>query len=141
MARAKSQPETSLDAVLHQPVRTQIVAYLIGREEATFSEFKRVLRVSDGNLESHMKKLIAADYIATRKDASSARQQTVYSLTQRGLRQFSRRNEMKTLCALSVCALLVATGCATQPPSADSLSRLPVVQFGETVPAGADYIL
>jgi DNA-binding MarR family transcriptional regulator len=91
MARAKSQPETSLDAVLHQPVRTQIVAYLIGREEATFSEFKRVLRVSDGNLESHMKKLIAADYIATRKDASSARQQTVYSLTQRGraaLRQY-----------------------------------------------------
>ena len=91
MARAKSQPVTSLDAVLHQPVRTQIVAYLIGREEATFSEFKRVLRVSDGNLESHMKKLIAADYIATRKDASSARQQTVYSLTQRGraaLRQY-----------------------------------------------------
>ena len=91
MARAKSQPETSLDAVLHQPVRTQIVAYLIGREEATFSEFKRVLGVSDGNLESHMKKLIAADYIATRKDASSARQQTVYSLTQRGraaLRQY-----------------------------------------------------
>jgi len=48
---------------------------------------------------------------------------------------------MKALRALSVCALLVATGCATQPPSADSLSRLPVVQFGETVPAGADYIL
>ena len=91
MARAKSQPETSLDAVLHQPVRTQIVAYLIGREEATFSEFKRVLRVSDGNLESHMKKLIAADYMTTRKDASSARQQTVYSLTSSGraaLRQY-----------------------------------------------------
>ena len=91
MARAKSQPETSLDAVLHQPVRTQIVAYLIGREEATFSELKRVLRVSDGNLESHLKKLIAAEYMATRKDASSARQQTVYSLTQRGraaLRQY-----------------------------------------------------
>src|SRR5262245_66575028 len=91
MAKAKLQLELGLDAVLHQPVRTQIVAYLIGREEATFSEFKRVLRVSDGNLESHMKKLIAADYITTRKDASSARQQTVYSLTPRGqtaLRQY-----------------------------------------------------
>ena len=91
MAKAKSQLERGLDAVLHQPVRTQIVAYLIGREEATFSEFKRVLRVSDGNLESHMKKLIAAEYIATRKDASSVRQQTVYSLTPRGraaLRQY-----------------------------------------------------
>ena len=91
MAKAKNVPESGLDAVLHQPVRTQIVAYLIGREEATFSEFKRVLRVSDGNLESHMKKLIAAEYIATRKDASSARQQTVYSLTSQGrgaLRQY-----------------------------------------------------
>ena len=91
MAKAKPQVEPGLDAVLHQPIRTQIVAYLIGREEATFSEFKRVLRASDGNLESHMKKLIAAEYIATRKDASSARQQTVYSLTPGGraaLRQY-----------------------------------------------------
>src|SRR5262245_64385972 len=91
MAKVKSQFEPGLDAVLHQPVRTQIVAYLIGREEATFSEFKRVLHVSDGNLESHMKKLIAAEYVTTRKDASSARQQTVYSLTTSGrsaLRQY-----------------------------------------------------
>ena len=91
MVKPKSQIQPGLDAVLHQPVRTQIVAYLIGREEATFSEFKRVLRVSDGNLESHVKKLIAAEYIATRKDASSARQQTVYSLTPGGraaLRQY-----------------------------------------------------
>jgi DNA-binding MarR family transcriptional regulator len=86
-----TQSEPGLDVVLHQPVRTQIVAYLVGRGEATFSELKRVLQVSDGNLESHLKKLIAAEYLATRKDASSARQQTVYSLTQGGraaLRQY-----------------------------------------------------
>ena len=91
MAKAKSPSEPGLDGVLHQPVRTQIVAYLIGREEATVSELKRVLRVSDGNLESHLKKLIAAEYMATRKDSSNARQQTVYSLTQGGrtaLRQY-----------------------------------------------------
>ena len=85
-------PEASLDAVLHQPIRTQIVAYLVGRGEATFSELKRVLRVSDGNLESHLKKLIAADYVATRKDSTSPRQQTVYSLTgggQTALRQYT----------------------------------------------------
>ena len=35
MAKAKPQLAPGLDAVLHQPVRTQIVAYLIGREEAT----------------------------------------------------------------------------------------------------------
>jgi hypothetical protein len=48
---------------------------------------------------------------------------------------------MKSFRALSACALLVAAGCATQPPSADRLSGLPVVQFGEAVPAGGDYIL
>jgi DNA-binding MarR family transcriptional regulator len=91
MAKSPAPSEPGLDVVLHQPVRTQIVAYLIGREEATFTELKRVLRVSDGNLESHLKKLIAAEYLATRKDSSSARQQTVYSLTQGGraaLRQY-----------------------------------------------------
>jgi len=48
---------------------------------------------------------------------------------------------MKSFRALSACALLVAGGCATQPPSGDRLSGLPVVQFGEAVPAGGDYIL
>src|SRR6267142_5278862 len=90
---AKSQPSSDpgLDVVLHQPIRTQIVAYLIGRSEATFTELKRVLRVSDGNLESHLKKLIAAEYVATRKDSSNARPQTVYTLTRSGqaaLRQY-----------------------------------------------------
>ena len=91
MAKSQPAPEAGLDGVLHQPVRTQIVAYLIGREEATFTELKRVLRVSDGNLESHLKKLIAAEYVATRKDSSNARPQTVYTLTRSGqaaLRQY-----------------------------------------------------
>lgn len=73
-----------LDATLHQPIRTQIIAYLAGREEATFMELKRVLEISDGNLESHLKKLIAADYIITRKDTGSRRQQTLYLLTETG---------------------------------------------------------
>ncbi|HET6418926.1 MAG TPA: transcriptional regulator [Geobacteraceae bacterium] len=73
-----------LDAILHQPIRTRIVAYLAGREEATFMELKRVLEISDGNLESHLKKLISADYISTRKDTGNRRQQTLYILTETG---------------------------------------------------------
>ena len=49
---------------------------------------------------------------------------------------------MKTLAFLGASALLLATGCASlQQPSAETLSKLPVVQFGEAVPAGGDYIL
>ena len=79
-----NQTDTLLDAILHQPMRTQIVAYLVGRGEATFTELKRVLDVSDGNLESHLKKLIAAEYVEPRKDSSNTRQQTLYSLTAGG---------------------------------------------------------
>src|SRR5262245_13516354 len=41
---------------------------------------------------------------------------------------------------LGACALLLA-GCASVQPSAEELSKLPVVQFGEPVPAGSEYIL
>src|SRR5258705_7209445 len=84
MATTPPSSDCGLDFVLHQPIRTQIVAYLIGRSEATFTELKRTLQVSDGNLESHLKKLIAAGYVATRKDDSSPRQQTICSLTRSG---------------------------------------------------------
>lgn len=73
-----------LDPLLHQPLRTQIAAFLAGAGEATFSELKRKLDVSDGNLDSHLKKLIAADYVNLRKDDSANRTQTCYALTDAG---------------------------------------------------------
>lgn len=73
-----------LDALLHQPLRTQIAAFLAGANEATFSELKRRLEVSDGNLESHLKKLIAADYVAVRRETGAGRPQSCYALTPTG---------------------------------------------------------
>jgi predicted ArsR family transcriptional regulator len=74
----------TLDALLHQPLRTQIAAFLAGAGEATFTELKQRLDVSDGNLESHLKKLIAADYITVRRESGSGRPQSYYSLTRPG---------------------------------------------------------
>ncbi len=73
-----------LDHLLHQPLRTQLTAFLAGAGEATFTELKRQLDVSDGNLDSHLKKLIAADYVNVRKDDSAGRTQTCYALTTTG---------------------------------------------------------
>ena len=75
----------NLDALLHQPLRTQIAAYLAGSGEAAFSELRRELAVSDGNLESHLKKLIAAGYVAVRKESGEGRPQSYYALTETGL--------------------------------------------------------
>lgn len=73
-----------LDPLLHQPLRTQLAAFLAGAGEVTFSELKRKLDISDGNLDSHLKKLIAADYVNVRKDDSTGRTQTCYALTKTG---------------------------------------------------------
>lgn len=74
----------TLNPILHQPLRTQIAAFLAGAGEATFTELKRRLEVSDGNLESHLKKLIAAGYVTVRKDSGEGRPQSSYSLTPDG---------------------------------------------------------
>ena len=73
-----------LDALLHQPLRTQIAAFLVGAGSATFSELKRQLDVSDGNLDSHLKKLIAGEYLMVRKESGEGRKQTHYELTRTG---------------------------------------------------------
>ena len=79
-----SSPLPSLDPLLHQPARTQLVAYLSGRGEATFSELKRVLGVTDGNLGAHLAKLVEAGYLATSEATNSTRAQTVFTLTVSG---------------------------------------------------------
>ena len=73
-----------LDPVLHQPSRTHIAAFLVGCGEATFGELKRALGISDGNLESHLKKLIAAGYVVVRKETGGGRPQSFYALTAPG---------------------------------------------------------
>jgi predicted ArsR family transcriptional regulator len=77
-------PLPTLDPLLHQPARTQLVAYLSGRGEATFSELKRVLGVTDGNLGAHLAKLVEAGYLVTGDAAAGGRAQTVYRLAPAG---------------------------------------------------------
>ncbi|PKO48788.1 MAG: ArsR family transcriptional regulator [Betaproteobacteria bacterium HGW-Betaproteobacteria-4] len=74
-----------LDSLLHQPLRTQLVAFLAGAGEQTFSDLKRQLGVSDGNLDAHLKKLLAADYVAVRKETGNGRPQSFFVLTPGGL--------------------------------------------------------
>lgn len=79
-----------LDPLLHQPLRTQLAAFLAGAGEATFTEIRNRLEVSDGNLDSHMKKLIAADYVSVRRDSGEGRPQSFYSLTDTGRQALAR---------------------------------------------------
>ena len=77
---------SELDALLHQPLRTQLAAFLAGAGKVTFSDLKRQLDISDGNLDSHLKKLIAAKYVSVKKETGSGRPQSYYMLTPIGHR-------------------------------------------------------
>lgn len=89
---------SELDVVLHQPLRTRIVAYLSTREEATFTELKKLLDVTDGNLEAHIKKLRAAEYVVTHKVKGEGRPQTFYRLTESGKTEFKKYvNQLQSL--------------------------------------------
>lgn len=83
-----SNIQSELDANLHQPLRTRIVAYISTRGEATFSELKQVMEVTDGNLEAHIKKLRSAGYLTTHKLKGEGRPQTFYQLTEEGKQAF-----------------------------------------------------
>ncbi|MFV2058781.1 MAG: transcriptional regulator [Thiohalomonadales bacterium] len=80
--------ETILNPILHQPIRTRIVAFLIARGEATFTDLKIALDITDGNLEAHMKKLKASEYITTCKQRGQGRPQTLYSVSKEGRTAF-----------------------------------------------------
>jgi len=87
-----------LDPLLHQPIRTRLMAYLAARGESTFTELKQILEVTDGNLEGHIKKLNLAGYLKTRKQREKGRQQTLYLLSSKGVKAL--RNYVQSLQAL-----------------------------------------
>ena len=90
--------EPLLDAVLHQPVRTRLAAFLFTRGEATFTELKKQLEVTDGNLDAHIKKFITVGYIRPKKSNDDKRSRTTYSLTKKGRNAFEEYIEtMKRL--------------------------------------------
>ena len=76
---------TPLDPILHQPVRTQIAAYLAGRGKASFTELKKALDVTDGNLDAHLKKMIESEYVQATKDETAGSRQTIYILSKQGM--------------------------------------------------------
>jgi DNA-binding MarR family transcriptional regulator len=74
----------SLDPMLHQPVRTQIMAFLSGRGDTSFTDLKRALEVTDGNLGAHLGKLVEAGLVNSADALAGNRSQTLFRLTTAG---------------------------------------------------------
>ena len=76
-----------LDKTIHEKARLSIMTLLATRPSWTFQDLKTELKMSDGNLITHLRVLHEAGYVAVTKEILD-RPQTSYSLTTRGRSAF-----------------------------------------------------
>lgn len=72
------------DRLIHERMRLGIVSALAVNDSLSFTDLKRILETTDGNLSVHARKLEDAGYIECRKFFSDRTPRTEYSITQRG---------------------------------------------------------
>lgn len=79
-----------LDSLIHERVRLGIVSALAGNERVGFVELKNALRLTDGNLSAHARRLEDAGYLKCHKSFVGRTPRTEYSLTDRGRGELNR---------------------------------------------------
>lgn len=78
----------NIDDVIHSRVRLAIMSYLMSARETDFTELKTALKVSDGNLSTHLTKLEETGYVKQEKTFVGKRPQTRVSVTEGGEQAF-----------------------------------------------------
>jgi predicted ArsR family transcriptional regulator len=76
-----------LDKLIHEKGRLAIMTLLAARPRWPFQDLKTELKMTDGNLITHLRALHQAGYVASRREILG-RPQTSYELTTRGRQAF-----------------------------------------------------
>ena len=74
----------SLNALLHHRIRLGILSALAGIDSASFNELKALLKLTDGNLSVHARKLEDAGYVLCEKKFEGRVPRTEYRLSSKG---------------------------------------------------------
>jgi DNA-binding MarR family transcriptional regulator len=80
----------TLDRLIHERLRLGIVSALAVNDSLSFSDLKKLMKTTDGNLSVHARKLEEADYIACTKSFEGRMPKTEYRLTASGRRALER---------------------------------------------------
>jgi DNA-binding HxlR family transcriptional regulator len=75
-----------LDRLIHERIRLGIISALAVNDSLSFSDLKRLLRTTDGNLSVHARKLEEGGYLTCRKFFEGRIPRTEYRLTAAGRR-------------------------------------------------------
>lgn len=86
----KEASAAELDPVIHERMRLGIISALAVRDALTFSELKRLLEATDGNLSVHARKLEEANYVICTKSFEGRVPRTEYRITSAGRRALER---------------------------------------------------
>lgn len=84
--RGLSGADDMLDRVIHERARLAIVSALAVNPSLSFNELKSMLRITDGNLSVHARRLEEAGYLKCDKTFAGRTTRTVYTLTAAGRR-------------------------------------------------------
>jgi DNA-binding MarR family transcriptional regulator len=80
----------SLDRLIHERLRLGIVSALAVNDSLSFSDLKKLMKTTDGNLSVHARKLEEAEYITCTKSFEGRMPKTEYRLTAAGRRALER---------------------------------------------------
>jgi DNA-binding HxlR family transcriptional regulator len=90
IAAHKEASAAELDPVIHERMRLGIISALAVRDALTFSELKRLLDATDGNLSVHARKLEDANYVICTKSFEGRVPRTEYRITSAGRKALER---------------------------------------------------
>lgn len=79
----------TLNRVIHERARLGIMTKLMAEGESDFTELKKSLSLSDGNLNAHLKVLLKNEYILMTKEFVANRPRTAYRVSDKGERAFN----------------------------------------------------
>ena len=80
----------ALDRLIHERLRLGIVSALAVNDSLSFSDLKKLMKTTDGNLSVHARKLEEAEYITCTKSFEGRMPKTEYRLTAVGRRALER---------------------------------------------------
>jgi DNA-binding transcriptional ArsR family regulator len=87
-----------LDRLIHERMRLGIVSALAVNDSLSFSDLKKILKTTDGNLSVHARRLEEAEYITCTKYFEGRLPRTEFRLTVVGRRALERYlDEMEEL--------------------------------------------
>ncbi len=76
------------DALLLSQVRLGIISVLVSRRDATFTDLKTLLNLTQGNLTIHLQKLEDGGYVAVKKEFVERKPRTTCKITAKGRKAF-----------------------------------------------------